>query len=111
MDQESKKALKEQIQRELAELDTTIQELEAGQKPVAPDRAIGRVSRIDAITSQGVSEAALTSSRNRRARYQNVLKKIDDPDYGFCRECGGEISLARLKSVPESTRCMECLED
>ncbi|MDA8752625.1 TraR/DksA family transcriptional regulator [Halieaceae bacterium] len=39
---------------------------------------------------------------------QAALARIADGTYGVCDACGGEISAARLRVVPEATRCVDC---
>ena len=39
-----------------------------------------------------------------------ALKRIDEGDYGMCLECGNSISLRRLLSYPNVTRCLACQE-
>ena len=39
---------------------------------------------------------------------QRALERIDQGSYGICASCGEEIGKARLKVVPEATRCVDC---
>ena len=39
-----------------------------------------------------------------------ALEKIHNGSYGFCDDCGVEISKARLESVPGAIRCRSCQE-
>ena len=39
-----------------------------------------------------------------------AIERIDDGSYGLCDSCGKEIGEARLKVVPEATRCVNCAE-
>lgn len=39
---------------------------------------------------------------------QHAIDNIDAGRYGICDECGEEIPLKRLKTVPETTRCVDC---
>lgn len=50
---------------------------------------------------------------SRLAEYNRVVKAIemlDEGTYGVCVDCGGSISEKRLKSFPNSTRCIACQE-
>lgn len=39
-----------------------------------------------------------------------ALDRIEAGTYGECAGCGGEIGQARLKAVPEATRCVSCAD-
>ncbi|MDR2051383.1 MAG: TraR/DksA C4-type zinc finger protein [Deltaproteobacteria bacterium] len=70
---------------------------------------LDEVSRMDAIVSKSVHDAALSAARQRIGELEYALKRIkDDPEFGYCAECGEEIPLARLMSMPEATRCVDC---
>ncbi|MCK5685422.1 TraR/DksA C4-type zinc finger protein [bacterium] len=32
----------------------------------------------------------------------------NDPNFGYCAECGNRIPDARLEEVPHTTHCVEC---
>lgn len=76
--------------------------------PVAPDDAIGRISRMDAISSRKISEAKLGDAKSRLVLLEQALAKIDQPHFGACISCGDPISLARLKLIPEALVCIDC---
>ena len=77
-------------------------------KPVAPDNAIGRVSRMDAINNKSVMEAALRKARQRLAGLQKHLDKLGTPDFGKCLKCGKNIPFERILLAPESSFCVNC---
>lgn len=77
-------------------------------KPVSPDRAIGRLTRQDAMLSQ---QMALELKRRNQARLEQVtraLARIDEGEYGYCVRCEEEISEARLRVKPETPICIDC---
>lgn len=74
------------------------------------DQPIGRLSRMDSLTNQGILLSSVTKAKTRLARLKQALKNIDDPEFGLCRECGEEIALKRLKAMPESELCIDCAE-
>ena len=80
-------------------------------QPVAPDDAIGRLTRMDAIGNKSINEAALREARNTLAKLERALKMIDRPGFGLCRECEKPIPLARLMIMPESDMCVGCAEE
>ena len=42
------------------------------------------------------------------AEIDQALKRMADGSYGLCADCGGEIALARLQSLPQALRCVAC---
>jgi len=56
-------------------------------KPVAPDVAIGRISRMDAINNKNVTESALRQAEDKLKKLNIVLSKIGSPDFGVFIKC------------------------
>ena len=80
-------------------------------KPVAPDNAIGRLSRMEALNDRAVSEASLNAARHKLSRLENALGKVDQPDFGICVNCDKPIPSGRILLVPEATLCVPCAEN
>ena len=59
MTSEEREKLKKKLSREITETKETIENLEEATQPISPDNAIGRISRMEAINSKSVNEAAL----------------------------------------------------
>lgn len=100
--------LKATIERNIRTTEEAIAEYKELTKPVAPDVAIGRISRMDAINNKSVMEAALRSAEEKLKGLLTAAEKIDDPEFGMCTKCRGEIPLGRLKIMPGSTKCVRC---
>ena len=100
--------LKNSILDEIQDLEKNIEELKVGSEPVAPDDALGRVTRMEAIAARGVSETSLKAAETKLLKLRHVLKKLDDPEFGYCIECGDDIPGKRLMLMPESPRCVHC---
>lgn len=111
MNEKQKREFRAFAREEIENLGAEIPRLEELVKPVSPDNAIGRVSRMDNIVNQSVAEAQLSKARVRRVRLQEALKRVDeDEDFGLCQECGDPIPMARLKAMPETELCVNCAE-
>ncbi len=110
MDTNDRKELKTKIENAIEEQKKLIPSLEATSKPVAPDNAIGRLTRMEAINSKSISEASLNSARSKLIKLEKALKKIDDPDFGVCIACDNPIPHGRIMLMPESTVCVPCAE-
>ena len=110
MNQEQCEQLRLQIFAEIESLKKTIAQLEESSKPVPPDNAYGRLSRMEAINSKSISEAGLRSARSRLSRLENALQRLDDEGFGICLQCDRPIPIGRILLVPESTLCVECAD-
>jgi len=69
---------------------------------------VGRLSRMDAMQAQAMAKA---SGQRREAMLRNIeaaLKRIDDGEYGLCRDCDAPINPKRLEFDPTALRCIEC---
>ncbi len=104
----SKEEVKQLIIEKIDQVTEHVLELEDLTQPIAPDVAIGRVSRMDAINNKSVNEAALRQARAKLHRLQQALENIDKPSFGVCSGCGGQIPMGRIVVMPESTHCVKC---
>ena len=53
--------------------------------------------------------ALIDRAENRLTQIHEALERLDDGTYGVCRNCKGEIELARLKAMPFADHCGKCL--
>lgn len=110
MDLNERTRLKEKIVFELAALEKEIASLKEQSKPVPPDNAIGRLTRMDAIQAKSVAEAVLNEARIRQSKLETALGRIDNDEFGNCIDCGEDIPIARLELVPEALKCVRCAD-
>jgi len=96
------------IEKEIEAQKHLIEGLRETSKPVAPDNAIGRLTRMEAINSKSVSEASLSSAIIRLGKLEKALEKVDDPGFGICVRCDEPIAMGRLLLLPESAVCVSC---
>ena len=82
--------------------------LEESAQPIAPDNAIGRLSRMESIVSQGVSKTALVTARQTLAALEAASARSADPGFGLCTDCEQLIPVERLLLMPESGQCVGC---
>lgn len=108
MDSGKKSIIKNKLISEIAKQTQQIEELEDITKPVSPDRAIGRISRMDAIHNKSINEAALSLAQERLSKLEYALNNLDSDEFGVCELCGKEIMPLRLFEIPETTTCTKC---
>ena len=77
-------------------------------KPISPENAIGRVSRMDAINNKSIVEAALREAKYKMEQLLLMKRKINDVDFGKCLKCKNNIPFERLIIRPESRLCIRC---
>ncbi len=108
MDEKQKAFIRNKLKNSYKRTIRRVEQLTEDTAPVAPDCAIGRVSRMDAINNKGVNEAALANARDKLRDIEESLARIDTPDFGKCKSCTEEIPTERLMAMPESLYCMRC---
>ncbi len=93
---------------EIRNTEKKIAQYEDMTQPIAPDNAIGRVSRMDAINNKGVMEAALRKARERLEGLKRHFDKLSTPDFARCVKCSTEIPIERIFMAPQSSFCVNC---
>jgi len=109
MNKEEKNKILLYLTTEKQNVISKIKELKELSKPIEPDCAIGRVSRMDAINNRGISEAALQKAEEKLKKINISLSSINDDNFGKCIHCGAEIAIQRLLLMPGSL-CIKCAQ-
>ena len=110
MNTKERQLFEQKIKTAITTTEKDIVTLENLTKPIAPDNAIGRLSRMEALSSKSVNEAALAAARQRLGRLKYALTNLSSDEFGICIECGDPIPMARILAMPESVRCVECAD-
>jgi DnaK suppressor protein len=105
-----KNEIKNRLHDEILKTSLLIKEYQEMTKPVAPDVAIGRITRMDAINNKSVTESALRQSEQKFINLNRVLSKIDDKDFGLCLKCRKSIPIETIFIRPESLYCVHCAQ-
>jgi len=94
-----------------AQLQATADVNDAATATVELDQSrVGRLSRMDAMQGQAMSQAAQLRRGEELQRIKAALKRIDEDEYGYCLDCGDEIAEGRLKIKPAVAMCIKCAE-
>lgn len=97
-----------ELRRELSIAEETGAEAEG---TVELDQArVGRLSRMDAMQLQAMSQATGERRRRMLREIDRALARIEDGSYGECLECGEPIAAARLEANPTVRYCIDCAE-
>lgn len=103
-----REAIRAKLEAEYQANQEHIATLEAVTRPIAPENAIGRVSRMDAINNKSINEAALVKARKQNVHLERALTRIEEPTFGVCMRCQQPIPVGRLMLMPATTRCVRC---
>ena len=94
-----------------AQLLADLEAASAASAPVELDQTrVGRVSRMDALQQQAMSQAA---DRRRQLEVRQIdaaLARIDADTFGLCAQCEEEIDTQRLDFAPANPLCLNCAE-
>ena len=100
--------IKQTILDEIAKTKKSIAEYKELVKPIAPDVAIGRISRMDAINNKSVMEASLRQVEDKLKNLNKVFSQIGSAAFGICIKCKQPIPMGRILIRPESLHCVNC---
>ncbi|MDL2272376.1 TraR/DksA family transcriptional regulator [Desulfovibrio sp. OttesenSCG-928-I05] len=109
MTETEKEQIRERIFSEIARIRQDVAKLTELTQPVVFED-MDDITHMDAIVNKSVNEAALASLKKRLAGLEYAGKHLDDPEFGYCQECGEPIPQKRLLSMPEANRCVDCAE-
>lgn len=97
-------------------LEERLQELTQAQENQQKDGApkeldqtrVGRLSRMDAMQQQAMSQAARRLAAAELQRIKTALQRLKDDEYGYCLLCEEEIAEKRLRFDPSLLTCITC---
>jgi DnaK suppressor protein len=103
-------ALSEELDRQLAKLERSMEVTDEALRPVQLDQtAVGRLSRIDSLQNQGLTKNLREREQAKLGLLVHALERMEAGTYGVCVECGGAIPFERLFVMPEAPACAVCL--
>ena len=104
----NKVEIRKKIESEILKTESKIAEYKQLTRPIEPENAIGRISRMDAINNKSVVEAALRKAVVKLKNLNSALSRIDDDDFGLCVRCHKPIPLGRILIMPQARSCVAC---
>jgi DnaK suppressor protein len=102
--------LRSKIDESITATLTQLEELKELTKPISPNDAIGRISRMDAINNKTINDAALRRAEEKMKKLRFAQKRSEQNDFGICARCKNDIPAGRLLLMPESNRCVHCAD-
>lgn len=81
----------------------------AAAAPVELDQTrVGRLSRMDAMQSQAMSQDVQRRRRAKLVSVDRAIARLDGDYFGCCEDCAEDINPARLEFDPTVTLCVGC---
>ena len=72
--------------------------------------AVGRLSRMDAMQKQAMSQETQRRRQLELTKIKSALQRIEGDEYGYCVSCEEVIPVKRLEINPTATLCVRCAE-
>ncbi|MEE9376157.1 MAG: TraR/DksA C4-type zinc finger protein [Rhizobiaceae bacterium] len=99
----------ERLTEKRAELEELSALSQDAREPVELDQqSVGRLSRMDAMQQQAMSQATEATRKHNLVRIEAAERRIRDGEYGSCEECGEDIPDGRLEIDPMAEKCVGC---
>jgi DnaK suppressor protein len=74
----------------------------------APNNGLDDFEHAEAEIQQHLATALLQMRDDAVQRIREALARAEAGDYGYCGDCGAEISEPRLRALPFAVRCTAC---
>lgn len=100
-------ALRDELQRTLCRIERSIKANGNG-RPELDQSAVGRLSRIEALQNQRVTQGLHDRERVQLEQVMSALQRLDEGTYGLCTDCQTAIRFERLLVFPEARTCTGC---
>jgi DnaK suppressor protein len=106
---EQRETLREELLRTLTRLERSMKASNGAARPRDLEQdTVGRLSRIEALQSQGLTHTLAEREKAQLAHIAAALRRLDEGTYGACNGCGGSIPYERLLVYPETLACAAC---
>ena len=99
---------KARLEELAGEIEGYLSSSESSAAAVAPDKGLGRLSRMEAMQDQQLVLEMRRRKKRQKLEVLNALARIEEGRYGKCSLCGKEISFDRLEAFPEVQTCVSC---
>jgi DnaK suppressor protein len=96
------------LEEALDEVGKYLESSEDAAAAVAPDKGLGRLSRMEAMQDQQLVMEMRRRKKRQLVEIKLAISRLEMGNYGTCVFCGKEISPERLEVAPEVQTCMSC---
>ena len=106
---EQREMIREELLRSLTKLERSMKANGQAARPRDLEQdTVGRLSRVEALQSQGLTKTLADRERAQLEQIVAALRRLEDGTYGACNGCGGAIPIERLMVFPETLACSNC---
>jgi DnaK suppressor protein len=106
---EQRSIIRDELLRSLTKLERSISANGAAARPRDLEQdTVGRLSRIEALQSQGLTATLAAREKAQLEQIMSALRRLEDGSYGVCNGCGAAIPVERLMVFPETLACAAC---
>jgi DnaK suppressor protein len=106
---EQRNTIRDELLRSLTRLERSISANGSAARPRDLEQdTVGRLSRIEALQSQGLTRTLAAREAAQLEQIVAALRRMEEGTYGVCNGCGAPIPLERLMIYPETLACSAC---
>jgi DnaK suppressor protein len=106
---DEREMIREELLRTLCRLERSMKATNGADRPRDLEQdTVGRLSRIEALQSQGLTQTLAEREKAQLAQVVAALRRLEQGTYGGCNACGGTIPVERLMVYPETLACSAC---
>lgn len=101
--------IREELLRTLSKLERSMKANGEAARPRDLEQdTVGRLSRVEALQSQGLTKTLAAREQVQLEQIVAALRRLEDGTYGVCNGCGAAIPVERLMIFPETLACAAC---
>jgi DnaK suppressor protein len=108
MEKSQQEQFRPKIEARIEELNASLASTKEDTEAISPDKAIGRLSRLDSMQMQQMAVGMQLRMREEIKQLKEALQRIDRGRYGTCELCRKDIPLERLEFQLDATICVDC---
>jgi len=105
-----KKILEDRRREILNEVQDKIRDVRAEGTHNKSNEVFDAAESSDADIQEDIEFALIQMKAETLHKIEEALRRLDENTFGYCFECGEEISERRLRALPFAVRCKDCEE-
>ncbi len=110
MTPEERQAFRKEIEEEIERLNEEVETIREAIYPRGGGTS-DKVAHIAFKQEQSLHFQRYEETLRRLNRLKQAMLRVETPEYGICEECEEEIPRARLRLMPESRYCVNCMNE
>jgi len=111
MTQQEKQKLKNIMEKEIDLLTTELIIVQKQLKPIKKDCSLDSIDHKILKQDQNINIQRFEVAQKRLNKLKSAYLRIESNEYGICKECEEDINIERLKLIPESQYCIDCMNE